>query len=210
MSDDRGEEGDDGPPYTVGYGKPPLKSQFQPGQSGNPGGRKKTPVSEDQAEFWLLVKAALNKSIAIAKDGQTIVTTRAELGGAKLARQLARGGKHAGPARRMLKALELFAPPKKENGVKPAPIVLPAPWPQDEVLRWAREMRLPINPLEGVPGAEGMWEERQRMLAARGDLAVDPDPAPRAPAPREPRPREDFKAVLDRARRVRQRLSLKR
>lgn len=27
--------------YEVGYGKPPKKNQFQPGQSGNPDGRKK-------------------------------------------------------------------------------------------------------------------------------------------------------------------------
>lgn len=28
-------------PYEVGYGKPPRRSQFQPGQSGNPSGRRK-------------------------------------------------------------------------------------------------------------------------------------------------------------------------
>jgi hypothetical protein len=27
--------------YDVGYGKPPAKGQFKPGQSGNPGGRRK-------------------------------------------------------------------------------------------------------------------------------------------------------------------------
>ena len=31
--------GDDG--YRVGYGKPPVHSRFQPGQSGNPAGRRK-------------------------------------------------------------------------------------------------------------------------------------------------------------------------
>jgi hypothetical protein len=30
-----------GPEYEVGYGKPPVKTRFKPGQSGNPGGRAK-------------------------------------------------------------------------------------------------------------------------------------------------------------------------
>ena len=29
------------PDYSIGYGKPPAHSQFQPGQSGNPNGRRK-------------------------------------------------------------------------------------------------------------------------------------------------------------------------
>ncbi|MGD9712781.1 MAG: DUF5681 domain-containing protein, partial [Thermomicrobiales bacterium] len=32
---------DDKPDYQVGYGKPPVHSQFKPGQSGNPKGKKK-------------------------------------------------------------------------------------------------------------------------------------------------------------------------
>ena len=34
--------------YTVGKGKPPSKHQFRPGQSGNPGGRKKRPPSQPE------------------------------------------------------------------------------------------------------------------------------------------------------------------
>ena len=40
-------------PYEVGYGRPPIESRFQPGQSGNPKGRRKrqrnlkTVVQED-------------------------------------------------------------------------------------------------------------------------------------------------------------------
>src|SRR5437899_12255406 len=33
-------------PYRVGYGKPPLHTQFRKGQSGNPGGRPRRTASE--------------------------------------------------------------------------------------------------------------------------------------------------------------------
>jgi len=36
-----GSTGDDDKGYEVGYGKPPTHSQFRPGQSGNPAGRRK-------------------------------------------------------------------------------------------------------------------------------------------------------------------------
>jgi Family of unknown function (DUF5681) len=36
-----GSTGDDNKGYEVGYGKPPTHSQFRPGQSGNPAGRRK-------------------------------------------------------------------------------------------------------------------------------------------------------------------------
>jgi len=33
-------------PYQVGYGKPPLHTQFRKGQSGNPGGRPRRTATE--------------------------------------------------------------------------------------------------------------------------------------------------------------------
>jgi len=33
--------GDESRDYAIGYGKPPVESQFQKGQSGNPGGRRR-------------------------------------------------------------------------------------------------------------------------------------------------------------------------
>ncbi len=42
-SEDRTPTGSD--PYEVGYGKPPKASQFKPGHSGNPSGRRKRPQS---------------------------------------------------------------------------------------------------------------------------------------------------------------------
>ena len=34
--------------YAVGYGKPPVQTRFQKGQSGNPGGRRKKPAPFEQ------------------------------------------------------------------------------------------------------------------------------------------------------------------
>jgi hypothetical protein len=48
MTDSNMTEGNKGLPakaYEVGYGKPPEKKRFQPGQSGNPRGRPKKPRS---------------------------------------------------------------------------------------------------------------------------------------------------------------------
>jgi hypothetical protein len=53
-------------PYEVGYGRPPKSSQFQPGKSGNPKGRKRKPKStQDQ------MRTILSKRITIAEGGQS-------------------------------------------------------------------------------------------------------------------------------------------
>jgi Family of unknown function (DUF5681) len=39
MNDNQETQSGDGPPYQVGYGRPPKSTQFKPGQSGNPRGR---------------------------------------------------------------------------------------------------------------------------------------------------------------------------
>jgi hypothetical protein len=54
--------------YEVGYAKPPIGSQWKPGQSGNPGGRtpkKKAPVVLTEA-----IAAELNAPVQIAIDGK--------------------------------------------------------------------------------------------------------------------------------------------
>jgi hypothetical protein len=55
-------------PYRVGYKKPPVHSQFKPGQSGNSNGRKKkpAPVVSD------IVLEELNELQTIEKDGTRI------------------------------------------------------------------------------------------------------------------------------------------
>lgn len=51
--------------YEVGYGKPPLHSRFQPGQSGNPAGRRRPPKTPEE-----ILADALNKKIAVLDNGQ--------------------------------------------------------------------------------------------------------------------------------------------
>lgn len=64
MSDDTG-NGDNAPPYTVGYRKPPVHRQFKPGQSGNPRGRPKKPNSIEA-----LLGQALDSKIDIKEGGK--------------------------------------------------------------------------------------------------------------------------------------------
>jgi len=52
--------------YEVGYGKPPVKTRFKPGQSGNPRGRPKKAKNINA-----LIQAELNKTIAITENGRT-------------------------------------------------------------------------------------------------------------------------------------------
>ena len=52
--------------YSVGYGKPPAHTQFKPGQSGNPKGRRKGPRN-----VRTVVEEALNQRIRV-KEGDRI------------------------------------------------------------------------------------------------------------------------------------------
>jgi hypothetical protein len=52
--------------YTVGRGKPPRHSQFKPGQSGNPGGRKK-----GSQNVSTLVRQAMESPIELTINGVT-------------------------------------------------------------------------------------------------------------------------------------------
>jgi hypothetical protein len=52
--------------YTVGYGRPPVHSRFQPGQSGNPAGRRKG--SHNLAAD---VKRTLQKPVKLKVKGRT-------------------------------------------------------------------------------------------------------------------------------------------
>ncbi|MCB9988263.1 MAG: hypothetical protein H6868_02890 [Rhodospirillales bacterium] len=60
--------------YEVGYGKPPVKNQFKPGESGNPKGRP--PRSEN---FKTIAREILDEQISIQQNGRrrTVTTRRA-------------------------------------------------------------------------------------------------------------------------------------
>ncbi len=62
-----------GADYQVGYRRPPKNSQFKPGQSGNPRGRRKV-----SGNIWNEARDAFSKSIRIKEGNTTREVTRAE------------------------------------------------------------------------------------------------------------------------------------
>ncbi|MEP7173813.1 MAG: DUF5681 domain-containing protein [Aestuariivirga sp.] len=70
----------------VGYKNPPKKSQFKPGQSGNPKGRPKGSVSMGK-----LLEKWMNTKISVVIDGKKINQTYRELIPLNLLRHAAKG-----------------------------------------------------------------------------------------------------------------------
>lgn len=60
-------------PYEVGYGKPPKRSQFQPGQSGNPNGRPKGAKSP-----FTLLREELRSKVTLRENGRVTTVTKLE------------------------------------------------------------------------------------------------------------------------------------
>ena len=74
-------------PHEIGPGKPPRATQFQKGQSGNPGGRPKV-----EGDFAKIVDKILNEVIsADSADGQRIKITKREYIVQKLVAEAAKG-----------------------------------------------------------------------------------------------------------------------
>lgn len=62
-----------GEPYEVGYGKPPTRTQFQPGQSGNPNGRPKGARSA-----FTLLRQELQGKVTLRENGRVTTVTKLE------------------------------------------------------------------------------------------------------------------------------------
>jgi hypothetical protein len=83
--------------YEIGYGKPPKRTQFQPGVSGNPGGRRRgsknvrPAVREDQMAKLIFQEA--NRKINVREDGRLRKITMAEAILRSLAAKAAQGNR---------------------------------------------------------------------------------------------------------------------
>jgi hypothetical protein len=80
--------------YEVGYGRPPKRTRFKPGQSGNPKGRKPKPESL-LPDLKRLFEEALSEKVTIKQGDKQQTLTMAEAGFKQLARQYAQGDRHA-------------------------------------------------------------------------------------------------------------------
>ncbi len=80
--------------YKIGYGRPPTKSQFKPGQSGNPAGGKlkRSPVA---ADLKTSLERALNEQASFRIGERDLVMTKAAAGIAQLVAQFAEGDRYA-------------------------------------------------------------------------------------------------------------------
>ncbi|QIG91103.1 DUF5681 domain-containing protein [Bradyrhizobium sp. 6(2017)] len=94
-------------PYEVGYGKPPLATRFQKGQSGNPSGKpKKVRQPFDPGR---VLEAIDNEEITVTDNGKRKRMTKAEIQFRQLFVKAIRGDMKA--ARLIVKmAADYFAP----------------------------------------------------------------------------------------------------
>jgi hypothetical protein len=80
--------------YKVGPGHPPKEHQFPPGQSGNPKGRKRKPLSI-APDLKLALEQALNKKVTLKQGEKARIVTMAKAGIEQLVAQFAKGDRHA-------------------------------------------------------------------------------------------------------------------
>jgi hypothetical protein len=77
-------------PYEIGYGKPPVRTRFPKGQSGNPKGRPK-----DSKNSATLFEQALDETVVIKEGGLRKKITKREAMYKQLANRSAEGDRRA-------------------------------------------------------------------------------------------------------------------
>lgn len=105
--------------YEVGYGKPPKKSQFKKGQSGNPNGRPPSDVS-----FQAILRRVLDKSVVAKTTSGEIRMTQLEVILQQFVSKAANGNVTA--AKLLFQELSKagFSEPQAVGGV----LLMPAPY----------------------------------------------------------------------------------
>jgi hypothetical protein len=84
--------------YEVGYGKPPVNTQFQKGRSGNSNGRPKKKTTFIEEKFF----QALNERVTVTENGRRKRLTKLEAAFKQLCNRAASGD---GPALKTLMQL---------------------------------------------------------------------------------------------------------
>lgn len=76
--------------YKIGFGRPPKASQFQPGQSGNPTGRRKSHKSVAES-----LRDLINAKVTVTENGQFRRISRLDVMLRQLANDAMRGNQRA-------------------------------------------------------------------------------------------------------------------
>jgi hypothetical protein len=88
--------------YEVGYKRPPKKTQFKPGQSGNLNGRPKRKLT-----LLEIIEKALDKRVNVTEKGRKVSKTLREVCGAQVATAMAKGD---------IKSVKLYLEAGKHQG----------------------------------------------------------------------------------------------
>lgn len=78
------------PDYAVGYGKPPVETQFKKGQSGNPNGRPKKPTQAQRA-----ILKQINTKVTVSEKGRSRRAPFTEVVVSQMMKDAARGDSRA-------------------------------------------------------------------------------------------------------------------
>ncbi len=94
--------------YDVGYGKPPRRTQFRKGQSGNPKGR-----SKGSKNLWTILQEEAQTVVAFSENGKPTKASKQALAIKSAMNKAVKGDLRA--LQIVLKLFEKYAPPSAEN-----------------------------------------------------------------------------------------------